>query len=251
MGDNPTLPPPPSKDTCLLTRFVQGTHVGDDTILTISYNSDNQITTIIDSSESANEGYPINFIYNASKQLTEINYLQAHDKFRFVYNGDKPVLQIYTYDVPIDGRSDTLGFIYNSNNQVYQTVSRQGYSEFQWDSKGNIIRIQNEGNRYYNYYKYILISYTNDANALRPLAIANFSMNLTDFINFAFSELGWCANNVEKMTFYDENDQVVEERIFTYQKDTTGKVIKIISINKDPADPTPDTYTYHLQYTCK
>ncbi len=38
MGDNPTLPPPASTDTCLLTRFVQGTHVGDDTILRISYN---------------------------------------------------------------------------------------------------------------------------------------------------------------------------------------------------------------------
>lgn len=251
MGDNPTLPPPASTDTCLLTRFVQGTHVGDDTILRISYNSDNQITTIIDSSESANDGYPINFVYNSSKQLTEIQYPQAGDKYRFIYNGDKPVLMITTNIFQQNGDADTLGFLYNNNNQVSQTISGFGYSEFQWNAKGNIIRIQNEGNRYYTYYKYVIIDYTNDPNALRPLAIANFALNLTDFENFAFRELGWCANNVEKMTFYDDNDQVTEERLFTYEKDSTGKITRIVSITTREGDPTPDTYTYNLQYTCR
>lgn len=250
LGDNPTLPPPASKDTCLLTRFVQGTHIGDDTILRISYNSDYQITTIIDSSESANDGYPINFVYNTSKKLSEINYPQARDKYRFFYSGDKPILMVYTYDIPINGFSDTLGFLYNNNNQVFQTVSASGYSEFQWDNKGNIIKIQNEGNRYYNY-KYIEISYNGDANALRPLGIANFSMNLSDFENFAFRELGWCSNNVEKMTYYDMNDEVYLTKIFNYQKDSSGKVIKIESVSYYTSDPDPSILTYHLEYSCK
>lgn len=251
MGDNPTLPPPASTDTCLLTRFVQGTHVGDDTILRISYNSKYQITSIIDSSETANDGDSIDFVYNASGQLTEMNYPRAMEKYRNVYNGNLLEKLIYVYESPFIGFTDTTFFVFN-NGRVSKTINKTGYSEFQWDSKGNIIRIINEGNRQNNYnYKYVVISYTNDANALRPLADINYAMNLTDLRNFAFPELGWCANNVEKMTFYDSNDQVWETKTFSYEKDSTGKVIKIESVGYYPGDPDPNIYTYHLEYGCK
>lgn len=193
------------QDIYLVTKISMTNNSQDITIIEFTYDSQNRVISSIPNKSF--DTPPCNYVYNSNGELTKF-VLKFEDNSKREYNvtyRDSKNIEVHYMEDGID-RYDTYEL--NNDGLLYKfTENPDGddntYLVFEYDSKGNVLKMTDEEGRYRKY------TYDNNNGFLKDLT-------LPQWITFYTIDILKTPNNRLTLEDYDKNDQL-EDGTQTYK----------------------------------
>ena len=248
----------PASENCRLVRLVQGT----DTVLTLHYDVQGRLFKLTDHDVPSNFTDSFMADFDGLDRVVHVRWdspfpLDVYHK----YYPDGKMAEMKILDAFSPADSTVFKYTYSPAQSMFRkdtySYSSFGpgglfeYAIFSYNSKGNITDKQTYGADD-RLRETIFYTYLDQPNSFKSLAYFSDPFNVFDMRNAIDVEACWNTNDIDSVTFVaaDAIGTVIKRKKLNYEKDSKGRVIKVISETYYNSPGDGPSFNYRFFYEC-